>query len=207
MVMLLRSSWSLLFLLLILGIPFGRAAASVDDDDVTYSCPIGYKLVTIHRSAGTSRYCVLAIDRHIVTPAIPTPSEFPGPGPQGAYYHAGTCPKNLDGLPYRIGIIRHDDAELYKQDGLAKLDELQKGFYADDMDDAINSAIEYLRYGTIRYVLGVHRDSTSTTCDELPRVTKSRYDTIRSRVLSENWVLYHLIMSNCQDWASHVTRL
>lgn len=188
------------------GSQFAQSGTSMTDVGASHECPSGYVPLVIHMGF-TVRMCVNPNSWEVVLPIAPPPEEFvEPPETHQTYYHASTCARNLDGLPIRIGIIRHDDVESYISRGLSKSQQSQSGFYATNMADAVVSALSYLIFGEIRYVAGEHRHSYTTTCD-LPIVSKSRFDTIRSRAQSEVWYLYHLILQNCQSWASHVVGL
>ena len=183
---------------------FGLATDSIDDED-SVTCPDGYVLITV-TSLDTKNYCVAQTDWPFTILPIPLPIEIEGPVAPTVYYYAGTCERPLGGLPAEFGPVRHDDVELYTYENFTKTDQLQKGFYAQSMAEAIASATQWLLFRHFQYVRGIHDDDTTTTCTTLPRVSKSRYETIKTRALTEEWTLYHLFFRNCQHWANHVTR-
>ena len=125
-------------------------------------------------------------------PAVPT-------------YHAGICPRNLAGLPFRIGRIRHDDFQSYKLLSGRRLDPSTSGFYADNISIAVLQAWIYIRFRVTIYSAGHHKHAITSTCT-LPAVSKARFETLRSRAKEIIWTNYHLITRNCQHWAAKVAR-
>ena len=125
-------------------------------------------------------------------------------------FKAGICEKNLSNLPFRFGIIRHDDVESYRQDGLHRTDELSSGFYAIDESSAIRAADIYVRSGftIVVYTPGeVRHERTSTfSCNLIP-VSEEVYQRYRTYVKSKTWDEYHLIEQNCQHWAEYIQSL
>ena len=121
-------------------------------------------------------------------------------------YRAGICPRNLGPLPFQIGVLRHDDIQSYRVVGTTRSDERMSGFYAVDEGEAVDAAAVFLASGTVSYVDGEHRHTSTTAgsdCDS-PVVDKARFDTIRSRAETIVWTEYHLLTRNCQDWACAV---
>ena len=118
-------------------------------------------------------------------------------------YHAGVCPRNLDGLPVRFGTVRHDDFQSYKLQSGRRSDASTSGFYPDNLNEAIQSAWRYIWLGERIYVVGRHTHAQTSTC-RLPIVSKARFNELRSRARTIIWPLYHLFFQNCQHWAREV---
>ena len=123
-------------------------------------------------------------------------------------YHAGLCPRILDGLDFRFGIVRHDDVVTYIQSGTSRIKEKKSGFYAADMNHALIAAALYLLPTRIViYVQGVHERASSSYCDTpIQNVNEDRHDLVATRAATINWSWYHLLMRNCQHWARAVVR-
>ena len=56
-------------------------------------------------------------------------------------YLAGVCARNLDGIPFAFGTVRHDDVQSYVRFEGGRFDERTSGFYAVSMVEAVAGAI------------------------------------------------------------------
>ena len=176
-------------------------------------CEDGFVLVRVVTGALEIFECVSLSKRwpyvHIHTPA----PEGYTPLPIETFYRAGICPKNLSGLPIRLGNIRHDDIESFEQEGLARNNELTSGFYPVSLTKAIIFGLKYIASliipqtdpPDITFTLGhlIHNNTSTFSC-EPPIVNESTYKNYRLNVKTTIWKNYHLFIRNCQHWADHV---
>ena len=190
------------------------SSESFDIEDFP-DCPSGYVLMRIV-TTGVTQYICISLSIKFPVPGIYIPiSDFYIPLPLGTYYRAGICPTNLSGIPIRLGPIRHDDIQSFSLDGLGRFDESTSGFYAINIDTAIDNAGTYilslanpLTPITISYTPGeIIHSSTSTFNCRPPIVSKKEYERFKTNAKTVRWKHYHLFLRNCQHWADHIEQL
>ena len=122
-----------------------------------------------------------------------------------ATYHAGTCPTDFAGLPFGHSLLRYRGFQSYRLQSGHRSDASTSGFYADDIVDAVILGWVYLQTASVIYVPGHHRHGATSTCT-LPRVSRARFDALRSRAQRIVWTDYHLVLRNGQHWAAEVVK-
>ena len=122
-----------------------------------------------------------------------------------ATYHAGTCPTDFAGLPFGHSLLRYGGFQSYKLQSGLRSNASTSGFHADDMVDAVILGWIYLQTASVIYVPGHHRHAATSTC-ALPRVSRVRFEELRSRARRVVWTDYHLILRNGQHWAAEVIK-
>ena len=99
--------------------------------------------------------------------------------PPSPTYYAGICPRELGPLPYRIGIVRHDDVVSKVEN--ASTPARRSGYFAVSDTEAFEAAVadldRWFRTGVKRYTLvqGYHKHLADGNCSSgVPVVAKSR---------------------------------
>ena len=146
------------------------------------------------------------VEGNRVTCVRPPPNDGGGGGggggtPTPRAYHAGICPRPLEGIPIAFGPLRHDDVQSYRS---GRSEESTSGFYATDMGAAIDAAWKWVLNRKMVYVAGHHEHSSTSTCT-LSFVSEDVFNDVRSNASTIIWTDYHLLRRNCQDWAAEVT--
>lgn len=120
--------------------------------------------------------------------------------------HLDRCPKSLGDLPYPIGFIRHDDIESYWKDGSDIEDPSVSGFYAKNSVDAMLSALKFMSLEAFYYVPGEVRHTKELYCTNIQEVPYYLWKLGRINAKTNTWSNYHLIVRNCQHWATHILK-
>lgn len=189
----------ILVLNLILFVPILSYVQASDDDDLEEIECLWPTVVATDDRTG-EEYCLdmSNLDQYVIIIIFPPTIEI-------SPYFAGICSRPLDGMPFRFGVFRHDDAVTYEKHTDQRSNENTSGFYPVSMPEAIAAAFLHLSSGYSEWVQGkhIHTNHSDPNCT-LTSVNKDYYDWVYNRSVTVVWYLYSLLNGNCQHWANTV---